>query len=182
MTASAGRGSLWNNRLVRYFTRGLVDGELSDQERDQAGLAYARRLEAILPGLPDAVRDLAGLNLHDAQIETAQWQPAERRLTLSLVTRRAQRWHTVTLVYSGALLGEQRVQTLRDAARDRQTQVIADEIDQDEQGILSHRLLFWPRDEMTIDFTALELKAAERPDGRVSLIPHYLELVADDDE
>jgi hypothetical protein len=36
--------------------------------------------------------------------------------------------------------------------RDRQTQIIADEIDQEEQGILRHRLLFWPRDELTIDF------------------------------
>jgi hypothetical protein len=54
---------------MRYFTRGFVGGELDEDEQEQVRLAYGRRLEAIQPGLPAAVRELAGLSLHDGQIE-----------------------------------------------------------------------------------------------------------------
>ena len=167
---------------MRFFTRGLVHGELSDEERQEVEAAYVRRLEVILPGLPAVVRELARLNLHDAQIERARWEPAEHRLTLSLVTWQAQHWHGITLGYSGALLGERRVQTLREVTRDRETQILAHEVDSDDQGLLSHRLLFSPRDELTIDFAALGLQTSERSDDRVSLIPCWQETGAEDEE
>ncbi len=48
----------------------------------------AMRLEAISPQLPSPVRELAGLSLHDGSLEAVIWEPATKRLRLSVVT-----WH-----------------------------------------------------------------------------------------
>ena len=99
--------------------RGFFHGELDDDEMAQARAAYAQRLEAISPRLPAPVLKLAGLNLHDASIEDVRWEPAIKRLRLSLLTLDPpSRYQAVALTYSGALLGEQRICTLRDVARD----------------------------------------------------------------
>jgi hypothetical protein len=166
---------------MRYFTRGLVAGEFDDDEVAQIRTAYARRLEAILPLLPASVRELAGLSLHDGLLEGVVWEPAARRLSLSVVARPSAGYRAVTLTYTGALLGERRVQTLRDVARDRATQIVESEVDRDEAGIFCHRLLFWPRDELTIDFTGLDLETAPRQDDRISLAGFFVEMLPESD-
>ena len=165
---------------MRYLTRGMVNGELDDDEVAQARTAYASRLEAIMSRLPGPVRELARLSLHDAQFEAVEWQPADKRLQLSVVTPQPSGYRAVTLSYSGALLGVRRVQTLRDAARDRDTQILESEVDCDDNGVMSHRLLLWPHDELTIDFVGLSLQAAARQDDRVSLRPFFVEIVSAD--
>jgi hypothetical protein len=90
---------------MRYFTRGLVTGEFDADEMEQIEAAYAHRLEAISPRLPAPMLTLAGLDLHDAIIEAVRWEPAVKRLRLSLVALRHPGYRTVTLTYSGALLG-----------------------------------------------------------------------------
>lgn len=166
---------------MRYFTRGFFGGELDDGEVARAEAAYAARLEAIMPLLPAAVRELAGLSLHDAIIEVIRWDPAARRLRLSVVVPHSAGCRAVALAYTGAMLGESRVQVLRDVARDRESQVLASEVDRDDAGTLSHRLLFWPRDELTIDFTGLELETADRKDARVHLAPFFAETLPGQD-
>jgi len=47
--------------------------------------------------------------------------------------------------------------------------ILESEVDCDDEGVFSHRLLFWPRDELTIDFTDLSLEIADREDRRVDL-------------
>ena len=119
---------------MRYFTRGWHNGELDDDEMAQVEAAYAQRLEAISAGLPGPVLELADLNLHDACIEAVLWEPAAKRLRLSLVAfHHSSGYRAVTLTYSGALLGDQRVRTLRDAARDRETEILYSEIDCDDE-------------------------------------------------
>jgi hypothetical protein len=169
--------------VVRYFTRGLVNGEFDDDEEAQAQAAYARRLEAVSSRLPAPVLKLAGLNLHDACIEDVLWEPAVTRLRLSLVALHYPAgYRAVTLTYSGALLGDRRICTLRDVARDRETQILESEVDRDGDGIFNHRLLFWPRDELTIDFTGLSLEIAEREDHRVNLGRFFVEILPEDED
>lgn len=107
--------------VVRYFTRGLVDGEFDDDEETQAQAAYARRLEAVSPRLPAPVLKLAGLNLHDACIEDVLWEPAVRRLRLSLVALHYPAGdRAVTLTYSGgAARGPAHLHPSRRGARPR---------------------------------------------------------------
>ena len=108
-------------------------------------------------------------------------EPAVKRLRLSLVALHyPSGYRAVTLTYSGALLGDQRICTLRDVARDRETQILESEVDRDDDGIFNHRLLFWPRDELTIDFTDLSLEIADREDlaARIETQMTDLELAA----
>jgi hypothetical protein len=129
------------------------------------------------------VLKLAGLNLHDASIEDVRWEPAVRRLRLSLLTLDPpSRYQAVALTYSGALLGEQRLCTLRDVARDRETEILESEVDCDDEEGFSHRLLFWPRDELTIDFTGLSLEIAYREDRRVNLGRFFVEILPEDED
>jgi hypothetical protein len=73
-------------------------------------------------------------------------------------------------------LGRQRVETLREVARDRTATILYDEIDLgDGTGLFAHRLLFDPRDELTIDFHDLNLSISPRTDPRVLLGPGLIE-------
>ena len=154
---------------MRHFTRGWTNGELDDEESDGVVEAYRRRLVAIGSRLPEPARRLAHeVYLHDAVIANIEWAPSNKKLTITLATGTSESGYlTVSLTYLGAELGEQRVEALRSVARDRETEVLYDEIDIGDDGGLIHRLLFWPREEVTIDFRELQLHIEPRADRRV---------------
>jgi hypothetical protein len=54
-------------------------------------------------------------------------------------------------------------------ACNRDACVLYQEIDITDDGALAHRLLFWPSDEVTIEFNELEYVCAPRNDRRVTL-------------
>jgi hypothetical protein len=61
--------------------------------------------------------------------------------------------------------------------------ILYDEVDfelEDGEPVLSHRLLFWPEFELTIDFRELRLERSPRSDRRVDLSGVF-QLVQDDD-
>lgn len=154
-----------------YFTRGWANGELSDAESDGVVAAYKARLTEILPSLPPALVRLAReISLHDGVIEQVQWIPAEKVLRLAVVCGDLQNGYSlVEIVYGGALLGEQRLDALRRAASDRDVELLYDEVDIQPDGLLTHRILFHPRDEVTIDFETVSVSVSPRSDKRVNL-------------
>jgi hypothetical protein len=167
---------------VRFFTRGWHQGDLSDEEYEQTVRDYDTHLEAISGRLPDPVVALAReVNLHDAVIERVEWEPASARLVLRLVTTTSESRQAVTLTYSDAMLGDRRLDVLKNVARDRKTEILYSEVDLGEDGgVLAHRLLFSPRDELTIEFGTLTLELQPRADDRVQLGPFFLEVPAND--
>lgn len=158
---------------MRYFTRGWAEGELDDAASQRARDEYASRLDVIGPQLSAPMRSLAReVSLHDAILEAVQWNPGAMQLIMKLVVVvPAGGYEALTLTYFGAMLGERRIETLRAVARDRETEVLYDEVDvdDDDERTLSHRLLFWPDRELTIDFRELRLDRAPRADRRVHL-------------
>jgi hypothetical protein len=162
---------------MRYFTRGWANGELDDDDAERVKNAYRRNLDAIIPRLSEPARKLVcDVTLHDAIIECVRWRPVAMELTLTLATISDEAgYHTVTLTYLGAMLGSRRVDSLRAAARDRETGVLYDEVDIGDDGLLIHRLLFWPREELTIDFRELRLQITPREDRRVNLGGAFIE-------
>jgi hypothetical protein len=163
----------------------MVNGDLNADEEAGATGAYGRRLEAILRLLPAPVQELAGLTLHDGRFEHVTWEPEAERLHMSVVTP----WHglgshVVTLTYSGVRFGPFGLEILRDVADDRRTEILETEVDCSDAGDFIHRLLFWPRDELTIYFAGLSLESAHRQDDRVSLLrlSAFSEVLPEDDE
>ena len=56
--------------VMRWFTRAWHDGELSDADFGAALDGYQRHLADLGPSLPSDVAALAGLYLHDAQVQS----------------------------------------------------------------------------------------------------------------
>lgn len=160
---------------MKFLTSGLVNGELSDAQVARVRRQYRRHVRTILPSLPDGLKPLAELQLHDAIIERVVWQPKKRRAELTLVAPHAGKtWLAITVVYKGVLMGERRLAVLRAAARDRDTCVLESEIDFDGD-IFSHRLLCYPWWEIVIDCRDGKVEQHERADGRVQLQGAFVE-------
>jgi hypothetical protein len=166
---------------MRYFTRGWHAGELDDAESEAVRVAYQARLAAITPQLPEALLRLASeLDVHDGIIDSVCWHPRRHVLELVLVCRaldasgRGSSDVEARIEYRGAMLGEQRVRTLQRVATSRETEVLYDEVDLNHDGSFAHRLLFEPAEELTIDFTALDLVIRARADRRVALLGSFV--------
>ena len=162
---------------MRYFTRGFTNGELDDDESDRVVAAYRQRLVDIAPRLAGAMLQLArDVDVHDAIIESVQWTPDSNELAVTLVAGAGERGcRSIALAYTGARLGRERIESLRRAALHRETQVLYREVDVDDDGLMVHRLLFWPCEEVTIEFDALRLDVAVREDSRVRLRGAFVE-------
>lgn len=166
---------------MRYFTRGWANGELTEEEGETVCRAYEARLTEISPGLPPSMaRLLRGASLHDAIIESVRWMPSRAELRLVLVCGSSEvGYQGIHLTYRGAMLGERRIESLRNAANNREACLLYDEIDVAEEGMLTHRLLFWPSEEVTIEFSELDYVSVPRDDCRVTLAGAF---VVQDDE
>lgn len=167
---------------MKYFTRGLYNGEFDDEDDARVQRAYRARLEAIADRLTPALRVLANdVVVHDSIIEVVRWWPEVKKLVVQLVTTHpvTHACSTVTITYHGALLGRSRLDTLRLVANDRATEVLNHEVDIDDDGLVVHRMLFWPRDEVTIDCTTLDVCIVDRDTPHVLLGAAFIELEAD---
>jgi hypothetical protein len=167
---------------MRYFTRGWTQGELGEEASEDVWRAYSDRLSMIASSLPAPALQLAReIDLHDAEIERVEWSETTRNLTLALVAPGGTEDRSVVIKYTGAMLGSGpvdtrwRMEVLRAVARDRETQILYDEVDCQEDGVLSHRLLFWPRDELTIDCTSLSVDVSIRPNSAFYLGGYFVE-------
>jgi len=116
------------------------------------------------------------VSLHDGLLESVRWSSKKKLLKLDLVCGQLERGYSlVELTYGGALLGEQRSNALKRAALSRETERLYDEVDISEDGLLCHRILFWPNEEVTLDFSELEMSSSPRPDRRVELLGAFCE-------
>ena len=170
-----------HNVFVRFFTRGWANGDLPDEDFDSTRAKYADYVESISSRLSPAMRELASLSLHDAVLEQVRWDPRAHELTLTLLNIDAGGdFQAVRITYRNAQLGDARVSTLRSVARDRETEVLETEVDCGPDGVLSHRFLFWPRDEVTVDFDEVSVAYEGRPERSVKLLPYFVEVLPED--
>jgi hypothetical protein len=174
------KDGVWPSILhpVHYFTREFADGDLRGGETEDAEriAAYEARIAAIAPRLPPSLARLGKeLSLHDGLIESIQWTPAAATLEVSLVIGDLEHGYSVVhLVYGGAQLGEPRLAALRRAAESRHVEVLYDEVDIDEEdGLFVHRLLFWPAEQVAVEFDSFEMTVEPRADRRVALLSPF---------
>ena len=163
---------------MKYLTRGWQNGELTDDQSNAAVQAYRDRIKSIRERLdPDILALAEEVQLHDAIIEKVSWRSKIRELTITFAAIYSPEsdYKTVAITYHNALLGDSRVETLRLVANDRRTELTCSEVDLDDDGNPVHRMLFEPRDEVTIDCSSITLRVSPRSDRRVYLIPAFLE-------
>ena len=168
---------------MRYFTRGWANSELTDEEDATVRGAYEARLAEIGPRLPTSMADLRRVSLHDALIESVRWTPSLAELRLDLVAGDLEvGYRALHLTYRGAMLGKARTESLRNAASNREACVLYQEIDIVDDGLLVHRLLFWPNDEVTIEFNELGYVCEPRDGRRVTLGGAFVIADEEDDD
>lgn len=160
---------------MKYFTRGMANGELDDAECERITAAYHAHIAAIRPTLPPDFSAIVDLQLHDGLVDRIRWNPTQRHLSMTLVsTGPGDLSLTVRIDYEGALLGQQRVDALRRAATSRETCILDHEVDRDGE-LLVHRYLFWPNEEVTIDCSAVRVTVELRSSAAISLPGAFVE-------
>jgi hypothetical protein len=163
---------------MKYFSRGWAAGEFSEAESDELRSRYWKRVEALRGIMPNEVIELAtGVSLHDGIVDTVRWDQAKRGLELVLVCCGEEgKSSEVRLLYSGVQVSDSTLSVLAERARDRRTEILYDEVDQDEDDRWVHRLMFWPVGEISICFEKVDVTRAARADAmcRVGYDPFVL--------
>lgn len=164
---------------MKYFTRGYISGELADAEAERIGTAYQQHIQVISDFAPVAIADLSKTNLHDGLIRRVVVKHNTNELLLSLRCGDLQvGYFDLELLYSGVSLDIQLLKVLSRRAHDKQTEILADEIDAAADGRFVHRLLFWPEDEISITFANLRLTRQAQPDRKISCTEEpYVEII-----
>jgi hypothetical protein len=110
---------------MRDFSRGWARGDFDDETAERIKREHWAHVEELTPRLPDAMRRLYEIDLHDAVIVHIEWRPDARELTLVLgaVGTDASHYRTVTLRYADAFLWDAHRESLRNAARDREAEL-----------------------------------------------------------
>jgi hypothetical protein len=151
---------------MKYFTSEWCNGELSDAEYERAREAYQQHYAALEPSLPEAVRQISALPLHDAFIERATFDRRSRFLVLEFLGGDFQvGYSSIVLTYSEAQFA---VPALVAIVGDLETEFLYDEIDSLPDGFYQHSIIFWPgHRDIDIGFRSVSISQAPRVDRTV---------------
>jgi hypothetical protein len=99
------------------------------------------------------------VSLHDALIDTVVVDNDQSGLTLVLIVGDLQHgYERAELRYQGVQMSENAVEMLEAAAREPETELVADELDRAIECSFEHRLLFWPYREVKIAFESVAVR------------------------
>lgn len=142
---------------MKWFTDAFHDGSMPDRAQDEAIRDYRRRvidLTRIAPGL----RDLAALNLHDAQIQWWELTGAQFRWSL-LIGDLQSGYQLVEITYrAAALMGiNPSALVAADLETSADAELLSDELDARDDGRFEHRFRFWPDHEFGVVFSDVDV-------------------------
>lgn len=164
---------------MKYYTRAWATGGLPEQEFEEAHNAYQRRLDQIGGLLPDPLATIArDVSLHDALIRRVVADLSKNRLRLELLCGDLQiGYFDLDLEYRNVDWDCLDRKILARRARDNETEILCEEVDCLAERRFEHRLLFWPKDEISIRFNEFDLLRSARADrGFDRLEEPYVEL------
>jgi hypothetical protein len=137
---------------LKFFTRGWVHGDMTDEDAESVAPAYWQHLDAI--DLPQTVRNLATLNPHDAYILDVENEPHANFLRLRLRCGDLQvGYFDASLSFSGVTIAPEQAAILANARRPAEIEILYDEIDCAESGAFEYRLLLHPVGQVAFYFT-----------------------------
>jgi hypothetical protein len=145
---------------VRWFTRQLYEsyqGEGAGEALDAWGAAlaaYEAHLANLLPRLPESLRDLSRISLHDARFTRCTISLRDEVVTLRLVGGDHQAGYVaLTIRYDHASIVGASLAELAAWVEERLTEVLYDELDINTGGGYEHRYLLWPHGEFAVRFS-----------------------------
>jgi hypothetical protein len=146
---------------MRWFTRELYQGGDADNAWSAALAQYEAHLIDLLPRLPQSLRDLAMLSLHDGRFTECTLAAHVALVTLRLVGGDdRQSYVEVAIRYDQASIVGASPTDVAGWMEDRLTEVLYDELDLDD-GTYQHRYLLWPQGEFAVHFA----------DARIAVTP-----------
>lgn len=145
---------------MKFFTRDWCQGKMTDEEAEAVIPTYQRHLDKL--DLPESIRELAGLNPHDAYILDTEHEPREGTLRLRLRCGDLQiGYFDATLAFTHAILTSVDAATLVRARYPAKFEILYDEVDKVASAAFEYRLLLYPTGEVSIGFNQVAI--ARRP-------------------
>lgn len=159
---------------MRFFTRQLVRGELSDDNYDKAFHEYELHIARISELLPEALRRLlTSVSLHDGKFVSGSYAPG--RGTLHFVFRCG----NLQSGYMDAKITYLEVERivsdveLVDFVRNREVELLYDEVDV-VKGAFTHSMLFDPTGEVAVTFRQFELDLTPVDTREIPMSPQFI--------
>jgi hypothetical protein len=158
---------------MKYFTRQWANGELPDEAYDAAVRAYADHIAQLLPRLPKPLAILArDVSLHDALVRCVVVDRTSDKICLGLLCGDLQAgYFDLDVTYLGVHWEALELETLARRARDPGTELLWDELSETSSGHFRHDILFSPNDEVSLEFSGLELRQVGRRDRIPAMVP-----------
>jgi hypothetical protein len=173
---------------VKWFSREWQSGGLTDEAVRGIEADYVAHVERIRPLLPPGLQILleAGgwASLHDGRFVQVQHKVGRPDLLLVDIAAWTSRGRTkvgnawdeprmhVRLAYEGAEVISPGASELDGIIRNPKTEILAGEVDVDENGVFEHRMLLWPREspEFVVRFQSVEVAVVRFIDGRADIL------------
>ncbi len=136
---------------MKFFTRGWVHGDMSDDEAEAVVPAYRQHLETI--GLSPPARELASLNPHDAHIMDVVHEPSVGTLRIRLRCGDLQTGYFDALLdFAAVTIRPTHVTALVEASRLAEFEILYDEVDRVDVDTFEYRLMLDPVGEVAWGF------------------------------
>lgn len=150
---------------MKFFTREWHGGD--DDEPDGRFEAYRVHLDGILSRLPPRLLTFAkAVNVHDALVRQVRLDRRARALTLDLrVGNTGSGYFDLDIHYGGLQLATLDGQALARIAQNQRAEALYDEFDLAPNGRFVHRWLWWPYEDVDLEFESFEFTCEPR-DGR----------------
>ncbi len=154
---------------MKYFTQEWISGDLTNEEYDHARKEYRSYIDQVKESFPVSIRSLATeINIHDGLFTSVVVDTQKRLLKLELLIGDLQvGYEDLTFKYSDvdfSLLDTSLLETL---ANSSETEALYDEVEDVGNGFYQHRIIFWPRGQLCIQFKKIEIQRVPRKDREI---------------
>jgi hypothetical protein len=153
---------------MKFFTREWCQGEMPDEEWAEVIPAYEKHLDKITPLLTnDLHKFVKDYNLHDSLIHQVYLSRYKALLQITLLCGDLQRGYSDLVInYQNVDFDRFDQKALSTILQNPQSELHYDEIDVGDEGQFTHRMIFYPKGELTVVFSNLSFSMTER-DNRV---------------
>lgn len=149
---------------MRFFTRDWASGGRDDAHADTVLDEYRAHCARIASCVPEQLSEfMETVSLHDGLIVEGTFDAGQQRLDLTIRCGDLQSgYRDVRLAYSGVKLRPAELDGASTILNRPESEMLYDEIDVLPEGLLAHRMLFWPSGEIEFRFAGFAFEVQRR--------------------